>query len=164
MPATAVARRPADIWLRLGAQGGAQALDFAVTSGLRSDRYRLSIDNPATIFAEYEAYKQSYQQTAQQCQEEGLRFAPLIVEAHAGGWNPTFLGVIDGIAKSLAAAQNEHHSLVSLRIAQRISWSLQRENARAGLRRQTDTPIDDGGVAWSYLEDVESWFALCWWF
>ena len=60
----------------------------------------------------------------------------MIVEAHGGGWSPTFRRVIDWISKSSALANNEEQSSVSLLVAQRISCSLRRENARAILRRQ----------------------------
>jgi len=137
--------------------GDAQALDFAVTSGLRSDRYRQAIENPTSVFSEYESYKKSYKQTEQMCREQGLRFTPMIIEAHGGGWSPSFRAVVDWIARGNAATHHKDQSAVSLRIAQRISCSLQRENARAVLRRQVEvvSPIVDNG--WANLEDVESW-------
>ena len=36
-------RRPADVWLRRGMHGTQEALDFAVTSGMRSDTRRNSV-------------------------------------------------------------------------------------------------------------------------
>eukprot|EP00973_Karenia_brevis_P028202 3885644-Karenia_brevis.AAC.1 len=81
---TGEARRPADVWLPRGMQGDAEALDFAATSGLRSDNYRSVIDNPAIVFDQYELYKRAYKQTDQCCRDQGLRFSPLIVEAHGG--------------------------------------------------------------------------------
>ena len=124
------------LWLRRGIQGDAEALDFAVTSGLRADRYRDCIDNPGTIFAEYEAYKRSYKFTGDLCRQENLRFTPMILEAHGGGWSPTFRRIVDWISKSEALANHEDQSTTSLQTAQRISCSLQRETARAILRRQ----------------------------
>ena len=53
------ARRPADIWLPRGMQGGPKALDFAVTSGMQADTYRSVIDNPSSVFDHYENFKRS---------------------------------------------------------------------------------------------------------
>ena len=44
-------------------------------------------------------------------------------------------GVFDWIARESAARQHEEASSISLKIAQRISVALQRENARAVLSR-----------------------------
>jgi len=157
IPVAASARRPADIWMRRGAQGNAQALDFAVTSGLRSDHYWQVLDDPGRVFADYEAFKRDYKQTDQICRDQGLLFTPMILEAHGGGWSPTCRGIVDWIARQIAAVTHKDQSVVSLRIAQRISCSLQRENARAIMRRFAD-PVEIGAdTGWANLEDVESW-------
>ena len=44
-------------------------------------------------------------------------------------------GAIDWISKQVAAARGEDEAKAALRIAQRLSATLQRENARAILRR-----------------------------
>ena len=73
--------------------------------------------------------------TDHECKQAGFKFTPMILESHGGGWSPLARGVLDKIAKSQSAAWNEGQEPSSLRIAQRISCSLQRENARAVLRR-----------------------------
>ena len=62
----------------------------------------------------------------------------MVVESHGGGWSHTFRRMIDWIASSSAASSHEDPAAVSLRIAQRIACSLQRENARAILRRRVN--------------------------
>ena len=53
-------RRPADIWLPRGTGNKSAALDFAVTSGLRSDWWQQAADHPNHVFEQYEEYKRSY--------------------------------------------------------------------------------------------------------
>ena len=67
LAASASARRPADIWLQSGIHGDNEALDFAVTSGLRNDRYRECVENPSSVLAEYEAYKREYKERPTFC-------------------------------------------------------------------------------------------------
>jgi hypothetical protein len=125
------ARRPADIWLPRSASGKGEALDFAVTSGMRADLARQVAAMPELVFQNYEQAKRDYKQTHRLCSEAGFLFVPMVVEAHAGGWSKTARGVLDWIAAQAAAIQHEDPSRVSLKIAQRISCVLHRENARA---------------------------------
>ena len=82
-------RRPADIWIPRWCDGGAAALDFAVTSGMRSTNlHRSAIDHTAAV-VDYEASKRSYLSTASQCEQQGLQFLPVVVEGHGGTWGPT---------------------------------------------------------------------------
>ena len=60
----------------------------------------------------------------------------MILEAQAGGWSPAFRRLVDWIARSSAVVQADNIAATSLRIAQRISCTLARENVRAILRRQ----------------------------
>ena len=128
-------RRPADVWLPRGASGRPEALDFAVSSGMRSDLFRLSAVDPGLAFVQYERYKRNYDNTEQSCSAAGFRFVPIIFEAHGGGWSPTARGLVDWVARQLAARTQEEPGSTSLRIAQRISCALQKENARAILAR-----------------------------
>ena len=72
--------------------------------------------------------------TARICTEAGFRFYRL----RAG---------IDWISTVASSLENESQSAVSLRMAQRIACSLQRENARAVLRRQACRDDDDEAPA-----------------
>jgi hypothetical protein len=137
------ARRPADVWLPRGASGKGEALDFAVTSGLRADLMRQVATSPELVFSSYEQAKREYKQTNTLCSEAGFRFVPMVVEAHGGGFSKTVRGMIDWIAVQAAAIHHECPSKVSLKIAQRMSCILHRETARAILRRTAPTAAPD---------------------
>ena len=47
-------RRPADVWVPRGLQGDADAFDFAIFSGLRSDIFRDSTALPEAAIQQYE--------------------------------------------------------------------------------------------------------------
>ena len=128
-------RRPADVWLDRGVGGGGEALDFAINSGMQSELFRPVAEEPGYVFHRYEDMKRSYKGTDAACKAAGFTFVPLVVEAHAGGWSPTLRAVVDWISKRAAPVCQEEPPAVSLRIAQRISCTLLRENARAVLRR-----------------------------
>ena len=132
----------------------AEALDFAVSSGMRADLFREASRTPEEVFARYERHKRQHLQTAQVCETAGFEFVPMVLEAHAGGWSTTVRGILDWIAQQVSATQNEEAHNVSLRIAQRMSCTLHRENARAVLRRTVvvDPPPQLGG--WGSVGDV----------
>jgi hypothetical protein len=131
------------VWLPKGSSGKGEALDFAVTSGMRSDLIRQVTSAPEVVFQQYEQAKRTYKDTDQLCSEAGFLFVPMVVEAHAGGWSKTARNMLDWIALQAAAAHHEDPSAVSLRIAQRISCVLHRENARAVLRRTRELVASD---------------------
>ncbi len=87
------------------------------------------------VFPLYEELKRSYEDTDRLCREAGFKFTPLIFEAHGGGWSGSTRKVLDALARGQSAAWLVGQEPASLRIAQRISASLHRENARAVLRR-----------------------------
>ena len=87
------------------------------------------------MFSAYEHMKRTFKDTAQQCAQVGLKFTPLMVESHEGSWSPLARSTLDTLAKAQSAAWLEGQEPASLRIAQRISCTLQRESARAILRR-----------------------------
>ena len=134
-------RRPADVFLPRGACGAPTALDFACTSGLRADRVRLAAEQPEQVASRYEDFKRNFKPPGEQagtealCAQNGLRFVPMVLEAHGGGWSAVARQTLDVIARSVAAAWNEKPEVASLRIAQRLSTTLHRENARAILKR-----------------------------
>ena len=105
---------------------------------MRSDLFRLSAVNPGAAFEQYERFKRNYSNTEELCSAAGFRFVPIIFEAHGGGWSPMARGLVDWVARQSAARNQEEPGSASLRIAQRISCALQRENARAVLSRVGD--------------------------
>ena len=135
LPSRAGNRRPADVWIPRGRDGKGEALDFAVSSGMQSNLFCPVAETPGLVFSRYEQMKRDYKNTGQLCNEASFTFSPLVLEAHAGGWSPLTRTVFDWLAKAQAASHHEDPSIVSLRIAQRISCTLQAENARAILQR-----------------------------
>ena len=76
----------------------------------------------------------------------------MVLEAHGGGWSPTFRRTVDWIATTAAASHHEKHAAVSLRLAQRISCTLHKESARAMVRRHAD--VADQGVSSAWVDVV----------
>ena len=147
------ARRPADVFLPRGVAGSPMALDFACTSGMRADRVRTARDSPTSVVAEYEHFKRGYktpgdtESTERQCQIQGFQFVPMVVEAHGGGWGKGALQVLDAVAKSVEAVLPHEGEAASLRIPQRLSISLQRENARATIQMLAALEHDSGELS-----------------
>ena len=56
-------RRPADIWIAPWESHSAAALDFAVTSGLRSDRIVGAAQNCESVWGQCETFKRGYLDT-----------------------------------------------------------------------------------------------------
>ena len=110
-------------------------------SGLRADTLQQARGNPMSVITDYEDFKRKYQPpgdtetTEKQCEAQGLRFIPMVVESHAGGWGKEALRIIDGIAKASAVVWPDEVEHASLRIAQRLSISLHRANSRAIMKR-----------------------------
>ena len=116
-------------------------MDFACTLGLRADKVRVAAVDPVKVTEAYEVLKDDFTApgatgaTGEQCRQRGFQFIPVMLEAHGGGLGKTARCTVDTIARAGAAASNEDPAAISLRIAQRISMTLHRENARAILRQ-----------------------------
>ena len=136
------ARRPADVWLPRGmssTSGRPEALDFAVTCGLTSDKVWKSAESPHVLFEDYCDFKRQYKDTGQLCSNQGLVFTPLVFEAHGGGFGPDVLRIFDAISKRQASSGFRCREGNSLRIAQRVSTAIHMANSRAILKRLPST-------------------------
>ena len=138
-------RRPADIFAPTGEGGQAAAFDIAVTCALRQElmpRQLEIADAPEAVVDRYAQAKRDYiaksdsLSTEALCRKEKIRFIPLVVEAHGGGWSKELQRIIDWVASKQAAASGLDAATASTRIAQRISCALQRVNAEAINRRR----------------------------
>ena len=137
--------RPADLFLPRGLRGPSRdpaALDWAVTSGLRADRVESSTRGPAELLGEYAEFKCSFKETERKCRDQGIRFVPLVIEAHGGGWGENLHQACHFIAGQQKAAGDWCREGTGQRLAQRISTALQRANAQAVLRRRPTASID----------------------
>ena len=147
-------RRPADVWLPRGPRNRPTALDFAVTSGLRAALWRQVAESPNHVFEQYEQYKRSYKDTQRLCEEQGFAFLPMVMEAHSGAWSPDARKAWDFVARSMSAAWNEGQEPSSLKLAQRLCCSLQRENARGVLRRLAEADLDQAAETWEPMTEL----------
>ena len=86
--------------------------------------------------------------TAEQCEAAGLQFLPLVAEACGGGWAPTAVRVWKVLGRLLSARSGEAAAVETDKLLQSLAVTLQRENARAVLRR---LPVE--GAAGSPLAD-----------
>ena len=130
-------RRPADVYIPRWRSGPPAAWDFAVTSGLRLDSLTESASGPDAALSKYEDFKCSYKDTKRLCEEGGLSFIPMVVEAVGGGWGKSARCVWSSLAKTsaLATGELETEGTCAVMLQQRLSMTLHRENARACLRR-----------------------------
>ena len=132
-------------------------MDFACTSSLRADIMERVTHSPAIVFEHYESFKMTYKDTANKCEEQGFKFTPMILDAHSGGWSHTARKVLSRVAQGVASCWGESRDAASLKIAQRISISLHRENVRAVLKRlvvQAPEAPASSGWAENQLEDL----------
>ena len=126
-------------------------VDFAVTSGLRDDLVNEARQDPAAVWGRYEDMTRSYQDTAAECQRQGLTFLPFVVEAHGGGFGPMARRAVAHIAKAGAATEGEEVERQAANTVRRMSCSVHRQNARAVLRRFPAPPTGfavSGPEAW----------------
>ena len=134
-PTDSSARRPADVYLPRWRQGMPLALDFAVTSGLRHDTVRASMLDATAPLTMYEDHKRNHLDTARLCSEEGLAFAPVVVEAGGGAWGPTAQKIYSELAQTKSLITGESKSVILNQLFQNLGVTLHRENARSILKR-----------------------------
>ena len=124
------------------------ALDFAATSGMQSSLLRQSAEDPTSVVVSYEQRKKDFipqgetLSTESLCSRQGFHFTPMVLDAHGGGMGKDFRIVTDAIGKQAAAVSGHRCDFHSFLIAQRISVTLHRENARAILRRRVESTED----------------------
>jgi hypothetical protein len=129
--------RPADVWLPSYSDGKPCAVDFAVTSGLRSDCVRSAANDPSPIWEAYENFKRRHADTATRCSDQGMSFEPFVVEAHGGGFGVVARRICAHVAKVGAAKDGCEVEVQAASLFRSMSISVHRENARAVLRRLT---------------------------
>lgn len=79
-----------------------------------------------------------HQRTEAQCRAQGLQFLPIVAEGCAGGWGPTAMAVFRQLGSFLATRTGDSTSKMTEQLMQGLSVTLQRENARAVVRRLPD--------------------------
>ena len=109
------------------------ALDFAITSGLRS--VGTSLQDATSAVTSYEDFKRTHLDTETLCSAEGVGFTPMVVEARGGAWGPSAVKVFAELAKSKSMITGEPVDTLITRLYQNLGVTLHRENARAALKR-----------------------------
>ncbi|CAE7509804.1 unnamed protein product [Symbiodinium sp. CCMP2592] len=129
-------RRPADVWVAQWGLQGPAAFDLAVTSGIKAGPMLAESARSSQAAVEsYEARKRNHLHTDQLCRSEGLQFLPLVAEACSGGWGPTAVSTWRTLGGLIAARSGDTPAAETDRLLQSLAITLQRENARAVLRR-----------------------------
>ena len=131
-------RRPADVFVPRWGLHGPAVFDLAVTSGLRCGAAAASAADGSHTCAAYEERKRSHLNTAALCRDQGLQFLPLIAESSCGGWGREAIKVWRTLGALLAAKSGDGSGAATEQLLQCLSVTLQRENARAVLRRLPD--------------------------
>ena len=127
--------------------GKPAALDFAVTSGLRIDHVPVSQQDGSLPCSRYADRKRAFLDTAAHCQEEGIDFVPMIVEASSGSWGAEAREVFREMSKMAARLTGDPYSVKLEQCLQTLSVCLHRANARAILRRAPSIPPPHSAMA-----------------
>ena len=139
-------RRPADVFIPNWHLGGNAALDFAVTSGLKTDALHALAQDKLSATRAYEQRKRDFLDTEAHCQEEGLLFIPMVMEAHSGAWGEAARSVWKNLASAMAQVSGEAAATELERGLQGLALTLHRETARSILRRSP--PYTPERFAW----------------
>ena len=102
--------------------------------------------------ADYEARKRPTTTPKPHAPLKGCSLVPLVAEACAGGWAPAATSW-KLLARAVAGRTGESVSVLTERLQQTLTLTLQRENARAVLRRAGDaiSPTVSFGIALACL-------------
>lgn len=102
-----------------------------MTLGLKSGMVRAVAES---MRAECEKRKRNVMDTASACSATGFHFSPIVFEAHLGGRSTHSRHTLGWIIRHVPVVQSEDPHAISLKLAQRISVALHRENAQAILK------------------------------
>ena len=120
------ARRPADVYLPAFA-GSPTAFDFAITAPQRQETLAQASVRTAAAAEAYARHKELHLHTAQACEQQGVKFAPLVAEC-TGTWDPSALKVLKHVAHAAAAKTGEEPAVCYNQLLQELG--------RAALRRR----------------------------
>lgn len=110
---------------------------------MRGSVLAASAADGASAAINYESRKCSHHLTEQLCAGQGLQFVPLVVEACGGGWGPAAMNTWRKLGALHAAHIGLSNSAGVQQFLQALAIAVQRENARAVLRR---TPSSADGL------------------
>ena len=131
-------RRPANVFVPNWGLHGPAVFDLAVGSGLRCGASASSAADGSHACAACEKRKRMHLDTADLCQQQGLQFVPLIAESSCAGWGPATVKAWRAKGALLAVKSGQTAGTATEQLLECLSVTLQRENARAVLRRLPD--------------------------
>ena len=158
-------RRPADILVcaelgpptvaeRAGARPARRhALDFKVVNplGLTRSSREGGGARPEPLEAARAYAAEVRGRVEQRCEEAGVRFHPMVMEATGGVEDREAAPVLHQIAEAVAGAEDREVAAVKDELLQRLSMELVRSAARAVLRRTPKAPLGGEGAALAFL-------------
>ena len=128
------ARRPADVYLPAFA-GSPTAFDFAITAPQRQETLAQASVRTAAAAEAYARHKELHLHTAQACEQQGVKFVPLVAEC-TGTWDPSALKVLKHVAHAAAAKTGEEPAVCYNQLLQELGTTIRSFRARAALRRR----------------------------
>lgn len=129
-------RRPADVFVPSLA-GIPTALDIAVTAPQRSESLREASGKAVAAADAYADVKADHLQTAQVCENQGVRFQPMVVES-TGAWSTSASHTLRLLARATAAREGEDAASCYTHLLQELCVTARRFRGRAALRRRAE--------------------------
>eukprot|EP00666_Eupelagonemidae_sp_cell4sb_P017976 gene17976-biopygen815 len=149
-------RRPADVFLHAFVRRLPTAFDFAVTSPHRLDVQRRAADVGGIAAADYEGFKRTFRDTADECARDGISFIPIGFEP-SGGCGPSATDVSRRLTRGGSAGAGTDPAAFALRHRQKWSVLVRRLAARRVLRRlQGSSPLHGGHLLSPAQEAAEA--------
>ncbi len=124
--------RPGDLFIRGLIASQDCAVDIGITSPFGQSALKKSMKERGSAAAAYEKVK--LRKYEKKCKEAGVLFVPPILES-TGGMGKHAKDLIDRICVSLAVVRKTPLSRVKCSVKRRLSFCLQRVNARGFLRK-----------------------------
>ena len=139
------AEKPADIYIPDWANGLDAAFDVSVVSPLQQQLVKKAGEEMGSAAAKRN--KDKLEKYANNCNNEGIKFYPLVVET-LGGWHSDALEVIAKLARQLSSHTGGEIEEITRHLFQRLGVLLARGNAALILNRMPCHPdaIIDGDL------------------
>ena len=120
------------------------AFDFAVVNALGRSHWQETLGEPGAASEGYAVTKRQYRNIAQQCEDAGVRFQPMVFEAQ-GEMSKDIEAMLHKLAKAGAQAEGSDFEQVKNDLLQRIALAIARRGASAIKRRRAlaRCPVED---------------------
>ena len=139
------ARRPANIFLPFFG-GSPTALDIAITAPQRRESLLEAGKQGGAAAAAYARVKAQHLQTATACEEQGVRFQPMVFES-TGAFDISTGQVLQQLARAVAARAGGNTSVLHDQLLQELCSTIRTFRARAALRRRVELSENTGVAA-----------------